>query len=291
MLRNPRRLALLAALGCAASACEAVPVLLPAAMNFAKNLLDTSSANYGKESADELRDVLGSFFEPRQTGTTASARAAPAIEPEAAVNPLGLEVALLRDDTPFTRGILGGNSRLQLADLEANPVLRDGVGREESGDRLRVSFTPTQDCWVYVIEVDATGYVQPVFPNPYVSAETNPVAAGTTVLIPDGNEAFELDGYRGEEHFFFLASRSPRHDLERQLKLLQQREVRPEPQSTTTVQSPIVASRGIQGGSSRARRRETVATQDGAKAEVSVEQWLGEVGADEIVVSLPFQHR
>jgi hypothetical protein len=283
-----RTVIVLALLGLTTAACEAVPVLLPAAVNFARNLLDTSSANYGEKSADELERVLNSFFTPPGSNERPQATAVAKAVPSA---PLGLDVALLRDDTPQTRGIRGGSSRFMLEGLELNPVLRDGVGRAAPGDRLRVSFTPTEECWVYVIEVDATGYVQPVFPNPDVSAVTNPVAAGTTVLIPDGDEPFELDGYRGEEHFFFLASRAPRTDLDRMLKLLQQRAVRPEPQSTTTVQTPVIATRGIQGGSSRTRRSESVTTTSGATADFSVEQWLGEVGADEIVVSIPFQHR
>lgn len=285
-----RRIVTLIAAGVIAASCEAVPFLLPAAMDFAQNLFDTNSANYGRSSAQELTVVLGSFFESQGAGSDRKilATAVPGAAPQ---SPMGLDVALLRDETARSRGIGGGSSTLQLSSLEPDAVLQDGIGRDTPGDRLRVSFTPNQDCWVYVIEVDATGYVQPVFPNPDVSAETNPVPAGSTVLIPDGADGFELDGYRGEEHFFFLASRTPRNDLDRMLKVLRQREVRPEPQTATTVQSPIVATRGIQGGSSRSRRTETVTTQSGAKAQFSAEQWLGEVGADEIVVSLPFRHQ
>jgi hypothetical protein len=275
----------LAALCLLTFSCEAVVAGIPTALRFASNLLSANEQNYGAESIDKLSNVLGLYFDPqRSTQPKQVSMAAP---------PLALDVAVLRDDTPRSRGILGGTARFKLVPLDAGAELRDGVGRDTPGDRLRVSFTPKQECWVYVLEVDATGYAVPVFPNPDVSIVTNPVPAGKTVLIPDGDQPFELDGYRGTEHFFFLASRVPKPELEQQFTELRGRAARPDPDSSkvTTVSESTVRTRGIKGGSAAKRVHREVVTPSGAKTTVTSQQWLGKIGANEIVVTVPFEHR
>ena len=183
-----RRVAPILLLACIAAGCEAVMAALPIAMGFARNAMQVNDENYGADSVAQLEKLFESYF-PAGTAVSATTTAAVATEqteaPEEPTEvvtevpdrpPLALDTALLRDDTPRSRGIRGGNAdtKFELTALDADAVLRDGVHRDERGDRLRISFAAHEACWVYVVEIDATGYVVPVFPNPAVSTGSNP---------------------------------------------------------------------------------------------------------------------
>ncbi|MCC5869663.1 MAG: DUF4384 domain-containing protein [Gammaproteobacteria bacterium] len=122
----------------------------------------------------------------------------------------------IRDAAPISLGVAilaqrAGSDRLEI--VNDGDVLRDGRGDPRRGDLLRFHFQANCACWVYVIGIDATGFVARIFPDPE-EAHSNPVQAGVNYLMPGGNAWWALDDYRGIEQIYFVASREQRPDIE-----------------------------------------------------------------------------
>ncbi len=118
--------------------------------------------------------------------------------------PVELDVALMTQRA----GTLG------LVAIEDGDVLRDGGADPASGDLLKVHFRANCACYVYIIGVDATGYVAQIYPDP-AENHANPVQPGQSYLIPSSQEDWwALDTYKGLEQVFFLASYQQRTDVE-----------------------------------------------------------------------------
>jgi hypothetical protein len=120
------------------------------------------------------------------------------------------------DAAPISLGVAilaqrAGSDQLEI--VNDGDVLRDGRGDPSRGDLLRFHFQANCACWVYVIGIDATGYVARIFPDPQ-EALTNPVRPGVNYLMPGGNYWWALDDHRGIEQIYFVASREPRPDIE-----------------------------------------------------------------------------
>ncbi|MEQ8485822.1 MAG: DUF4384 domain-containing protein [Pseudomonadales bacterium] len=120
-----------------------------------------------------------------------------------ALPPVSLGVALLAQRAGST----------QLEAISDGDTLRDGRGDPSRGDLLRVHLQANCACYVYVIGIDATGYVARIFPDPD-EALTNPVQPGVNYLMPGGSQWWALDDHRGIEQIYFVAAREPRPDLE-----------------------------------------------------------------------------
>jgi hypothetical protein len=119
---------------------------------------------------------------------------------------VSLEVALLAQQrTP--------DGEVRLRPVNDGDVLYDGRGDPARGDKIKVFFSANCACYVYVIAIDATGYVAQVFPEGDVRAAQR-VTPGTKYLVPGGTAWWGLDDYRGIEHIYFIASRERRRDIE-----------------------------------------------------------------------------
>lgn len=123
--------------------------------------------------------------------------------------PVSLGVALLAQRA-------GSN---QLEAIDDGDTLVDGRGEPSRGDLLRVHFQANCACWVYVVGIDATGYVARIFPDPD-GALNNPVTPGANYLMPGGSQWWALDDQRGVEQIYFIASREPRPDIEAAIEQL-----------------------------------------------------------------------
>ena len=100
-----------------------------------------------------------------------------------------------------------------LETLEDGATLRDGRGNPAAGDRLKVRFTANCACWVYVIGIDATGYVAQIFPD--VDGGTgNPVEPNREYLLPAADEWWALDDQRGVEQIHVVGAYVQRTDIE-----------------------------------------------------------------------------
>ena len=100
-----------------------------------------------------------------------------------------------------------------LKPIEDGAILRDGRGDPAAGDKLRVLFSVNCACYVYVIGIDATGYVAQIFPDT-TSGAANPARPGQQYILPGGANWWGLDENRGVEQIYFIASFLQRTDIE-----------------------------------------------------------------------------
>ncbi len=95
-----------------------------------------------------------------------------------------------------------------------------------SDDRYIIQFTPSEDSYVYIFQIDSNQGVYQLFPMESFKGKTlnnrNPVRAGVTYLLPARNNSFVLDNQTGREIIYFMASRQPDQTLERQYEVLSQ---------------------------------------------------------------------
>ena len=98
----------------------------------------------------------------------------------------------------------------------------------QSGDYYKIIFTPVEDGYVYIYQVDSANNLYQLFPmasfNGVVVNNFNPVKAGKTYFIPTDRKSFELDDVTGIETIYFVASRTNDIVLEQQYQALQLRQ-------------------------------------------------------------------
>lgn len=99
-----------------------------------------------------------------------------------------------------------------------------------SGDHYKLILTASEECFIYIFQVDSANKVFQLFPMGAFGGVTlnnfNPVTQGKTVYIPAESKSFELDTQTGKEKIYFLASRTRDEELEtayRQLAETQER--------------------------------------------------------------------
>jgi hypothetical protein len=74
------------------------------------------------------------------------------------------------------------------------------------GERIYVSFQVDKDCYITIYDIDSTGNVNILFPNPY--NKDNLARGGRIYTIPTGNYGYDLviRGPTGKEILYALAS-------------------------------------------------------------------------------------
>ncbi len=144
------------------------------------------------------------------------------------MEPVGLEVVLLK------KTIRNGVSTV--IPIKDGDVLKDGRGNAKAGEKFRIMFRPNSKSYVYVIAIDGSGWAQGIFP-PATSPLANPVEPGKEYILPEGNNWFSLDQYRGIETLFFVASPNQRNDIEEILQSITglERPATEKPQQVTKV--------------------------------------------------------
>lgn len=86
-------------------------------------------------------------------------------------------------------------------------------------DGYRMTVTPSVDAWVYVFQIDSSGKIEKLFPNPQFAPGANPVAGMRTLRIPDtANPWLALDDVAGRETIVALASHTPISDAEQRAR-------------------------------------------------------------------------
>ena len=171
--------------------------------------------------------------------------------------------------------------------IQDGEVLRDGGADPRRGDVVKFSFRTSCDCYVYVIGVDATGYVARVFPE----KGGKPVRANQQYVVPQGTAWYGLDQYKGTEQVFFIASRKPRPDVESSLQQLAKtdrsalsRNYRPVREAAL----PNPATRGlvkVQMGTKSA-----VSSESGQPYSFTPQAFSAQPGTDDVVVTRWFRH-
>lgn len=83
-----------------------------------------------------------------------------------------------------------------------------------SADGYFLELATARKLYVYVGQIDASGSLYALFPNPAFSAAGNPLEPGALVRVP-GQENFHLDDTTGTETIMALASPGPVPEVER----------------------------------------------------------------------------
>ena len=151
--------------------------------------------------------------------------------------PISLDVLLVKKHSRN-----GVQSYLPIKDGDA---LFDGRGNAQAGDKFRVMFRANTNCYVYVIAVDGSAWAQGIFPstsNPFA----NPVKAAQQYLLPEDNNWFSLDQFKGIETIFVVASHERRPDIEEILTTISGRERHPA-EKPMAVSEPAIIPHGFSG--------------------------------------------
>lgn len=89
-----------------------------------------------------------------------------------------------------------------------------------SGDHYKIQFTPTENSYVYIFQVDSSKAIYRLFPMTEFGGvkvnNLNPVRAGVAYHLPARDKSFQLDSNVGSESILFLAFRQPNQALEQQ---------------------------------------------------------------------------
>ena len=144
---------------------------------------------------------------------------------------LGLDVLLVKK--------VMRNGAETLVPIKDGDVLRDGRGNPQAGDKFRMMFRANTDCYVYVIAIDGSAWAQGVFPPPG-NPLANPIRKDQQYTIPEGQNWFSLDQFRGVETIFFVASPQRREDIENIMTRIAGRERHPRETPLQVTQAPIV---------------------------------------------------
>jgi hypothetical protein len=252
----------------AATACGA---LLPMAGRLLATAVGNYDSRYGR-MVEELTDTLRKQEAPVRP---ASPTETPTPEPQS----LTLEVALLKQVDVD-------------GELRAEPM-RDGDvlthrGSLDDADRFKIFFRPSETAFVYVVLVDATGWVQVLHPSDGVGVAT-PAESGR--FLPEGelDLAFAVDGHTGIETIYFVAARERRSDLERVLAGFVGR-TRPEPRTDlgVTELGDDLVTIGVRARSADATAAVTTATRDVVRFDTEA---FASVAGKDLVVTRWFRHR
>jgi hypothetical protein len=172
--------------------------------------------------------------------------------------------------------------------IQDGEVLRDGGSDPRKGDVVKFSFRANCDCYVYIIGVDATGYVARVFPDP-ASRQGNPVRANRQYVVPEGTAWYGLDQHKGVEQVFYIASRRPRRDLESSLSQLEKTPKSSLSKNFKAVREAVTpAMRGlvkVQMGTQSA-----VQAESGQRVSFTPQAFAAQAGLDDVVVTRSFHH-
>lgn len=102
------------------------------------------------------------------------------------------------------------------------PLVDGGV--LNSGDHYKIQFTPSEDGYIYIFQVDSTKAIYRLFPMTSFGGvqvnNVNPVRAGVTYYLPARDKSFQLDNVVGTENIVFMAFRQPNQDLEQKYESL-----------------------------------------------------------------------
>jgi len=129
-------------------------------------------------------------------------------------------------------------------------------------DYYKIIFQSNALCYFYIIQLDSTGKIDPIFPSQF-STLNNPVEPDARYEIPKGNKWLFLDANFGVETIYFIASRSRRTDIEKVLQEIKTKNPSLVREQFIAMNQPTVLNRGIAG--IRPGNPNNVSFQDGSQ--------------------------
>jgi hypothetical protein len=94
------------------------------------------------------------------------------------------------------------------------PAAADGMPELAGGDRYRLALEVSRDCYFYAVQIDSWGNGTVLFPNPALSAATNPLRGGAHYWLPEGDRWLVLDEFPGKETVVVVAAPWAAEDIE-----------------------------------------------------------------------------
>lgn len=126
------------------------------------------------------------------------------------------------------------------------PILPGSVLR--SGDHYKVVFTPNQNGYIYLFQVDSTGQFFQLFPMREFKGvrvdNTNPVKAGHRYVLPAEDKAFKLDRVVGRERLLLVVTTRPHGELESLAQRLNEARQRQDIPTATELNKSLVTQLG-----------------------------------------------
>ncbi len=105
----------------------------------------------------------------------------------------------------------GQSAELQIFKMDNvhKTIITDG-DRLESGSQYSIAFKSATEPYVYICQIDASGQVTLLFPNPDISSVlNNPVIPGLSYQVPESGIHLYLDEVTGSEQFILLTHQMP----------------------------------------------------------------------------------
>ena len=208
-----------------------------------------------------------------------NAQAGYAGQEETAGTPIGLDVVMLKKTIR--------NGAPVMLPIQDGDVLKDGRGNANAGDKFRIMFRPHTNGYVYVVAIDGSGWAQGIFPPP-TSPLANPVKAGQQYTLPEGNNWFSLDQFKGIETIFFVASQEKRQDLEEMLQSITGHE-RPATASPQQVTKVAMVPYGV-GGARPSSQGFSLSTGAGSPQTIMPTSYFAKTAGQDLRLTRWFRH-
>lgn len=194
----------------------------------------------------------------------------------------------IRLDAAILAQQISPDNQVTLRPVRDGDVLYDGRGDPSRGDKIKLYFASSCDCYVYIIGVDATGYVAQIFPEGNL-ADTRAVRTGQDYLVPSGTTWWGLDDFRGIENIYFIASRARRSYIEQIVsRMAGTRPPVPGNYRPVTQPAEVPVTRGLVQVQDAAPT--SIPTEFGGSQSVSPTSFQNTVADADLVVSRWFRH-
>ncbi|GAK53803.1 secreted protein [Candidatus Moduliflexus flocculans] len=164
-----------------------------------------------------------------------------------------------------------------------------------SGDHYKLILTASEECHIYIFQVDSANKIFQLFPMGSFGGVTlnnfNPVKQGETVYIPAESKSFELDAQTGAEKIYFLASRARNEELETAYQQLAEKQERNSLQEQlAAIDQLLKYAEALQQSAETAERPESVTWEENGQQFSAFLQRLENV-RDGVSYVLTFEHR
>lgn len=166
-----------------------------------------------------------------------------------------------------------------------------------SGDHYKLQFTPEENGYVYIFQVDSNKAIYRLFPMTSFGGvkvdNLNPVRAGVTYYLPAKDKSFQLDNVVGLESVLFLAFREPNQALEQQYEALLKARLSKDGAKAENLQTAIKSNfktRGLAAIVDDSEKKTTTVQWTAAEAFTMPVQRLENLCAD-CVSMITFEHR
>jgi hypothetical protein len=193
--------------------------------------------------------------------------------------PTGLDVVMVKKTMR--------NGAVVMLPINDGDALKDGRGNAKAGDKFRIMFRPHTDGYVYVVAIDGSGWAQGIFPPP-TSPLANPVKAGEQYVLPEGNNWFSLDQFKGIETIFFVASQEKRQDLEEILQSITGHE-RPATETPQQVTKVAMVPYGV-GGARPSAKGFNLSAESGPDQTIMPTSYFSKTAGEDLRLTRWFRH-